>query len=80
MADDKKRSQYQQLLEALSIGYMFPVAIGLGYLWGWGMDRLFGTKPWLTWIFTGFGIAAAFLNLFRTALRNNEGSPPKSQS
>ncbi|HEY4641347.1 MAG TPA: AtpZ/AtpI family protein [Thermoanaerobaculia bacterium] len=76
--DDEKRRQAQQLLEASSIGWMFPIAIGTGALMGWGLDKLFGTKPWLTWIFLGFGIAAAFLNLFRAGLRNDDGSPPES--
>ena len=59
MSDDndsgpgKKLRQNEQLLEASSIGLMFPIAMGIGYAWGWGMDKLFHTKPWLTWIFTG---------------------------
>lgn len=67
MPDDEKakRRDRKQLLEASSIGLMFPIAIALGYAWGWGMDKLFGTAPWLTWIFTGFGVIAAFINLFR---------------
>lgn len=65
MSDNKQRREYRQMLEASAIGLMFPVAIGLGALWGWGMDTLFGTWPWLTGIFTGFGIIAAFINLFR---------------
>ncbi|HUP61133.1 MAG TPA: AtpZ/AtpI family protein [Thermoanaerobaculia bacterium] len=65
--DDKKRREYRGLLEASSIGWMFPIAIALGYLWGRGMDKLFGTYPWLTGIFTFFGIVAAFINLFRMA-------------
>jgi ATP synthase protein I len=70
MPDDKKRRrEYRQLYEASAIGFMFPIAIGLGALWGWGMDKWFGTYPWLTLIFTGFGIAAAFVNLFRMAGR-----------
>lgn len=68
---DEQRSQMQQLLDASSIGWMFPIAIGLGFLWGWGMDKLFGTTPWLTWIFTAFGIIAAFVNLFRIGLRDS---------
>ncbi len=44
---------------------MFPIAIGLGYLWGLGMDKLFGTAPWLSYVFAGFGVIAAFINLFR---------------
>lgn len=70
MADDEKRRQYKQLLEASSIGLMFPIAIALGYFWGWGMDKLFGTSPWLTWIFAGFGVIAAFVNLFRVGTGN----------
>ena len=65
MSDNKKRREYRQAFEASAIGLMFPIAIGLGALWGWGMDRLFGTYPWLTGIFTVFGIIAAFVNLFR---------------
>ena len=67
--DDKKRSEARQLLEASSLAWMFPIALGLGALWGWGMDKLFGTWPWLTIIFTIFGAIAAFINLFRIGLR-----------
>ena len=58
---------------------MFPIAIGLGYGWGYGMDRLFGTAPWLTVVFTAFGVIAAFLNLFRVSARaaeNDRDTPP----
>jgi ATP synthase protein I len=64
---DQKRRELRQLLEASSIGWMFPLAIGLGFGWGYGMDKLFGTWPWLTAIFSVFGIIAAFVNLFRMA-------------
>jgi ATP synthase protein I len=77
MPDDKRR-QYQQLLEASSLGLMFPLAIGLGYGMGYGLDHLFHTKPWLTWIFTAFGVVAAFINLFRTAAGSDGGTPPTS--
>ena len=63
--DDKDRRELRQLFEASAIGWMFPLAIGIGALMGWGLDKLFGIFPWLTFIFTGFGIAAAFINLFR---------------
>ena len=65
--DDKKRSEAKKLLEASSIGWMFPIAMGLGFGAGYGLDKLFGTWPWLTGIFSGFGIVAAVLNLFRMA-------------
>lgn len=63
-------SEARQLLEASSLGWMFPIAIGIGFWWGYGMDKLFGTKPWLTVIFTLLGIIAAFVNLFRFAGKN----------
>lgn len=72
--DNRKRRQTQWLLEASSIGWMFPIAIGLGFLGGYGLDKLFGTWPWLTAIFSAFGVAAAFINLFRVGMRN-DGSP-----
>jgi F0F1-type ATP synthase assembly protein I len=68
--DDKNRRELKTLFEASAIGWMFPIAIGLGALWGYGMDKLFGSWPWLTAIFTGFGVIAAFVNLFRMAGRD----------
>ena len=64
-----KRRKYNTLAEASSLGFMFPIALAIGYFWGRWMDRLFGTEPWLMWIFSGFGLIAAFLNLFRLAAR-----------
>jgi F0F1-type ATP synthase assembly protein I len=50
----------------------FSIFIGLGI--GYYLDNVvFGgrTKPWLTLIFLGFGVAAAFLNLYRMATRKD---------
>lgn len=77
MVDKNKRREYRQLLEASSIAWMFPIAILLGFGWGYGMDKLFGTWPWLTAIFSGFGMIAAFLNLFRMA-GGSDGDKPGS--
>lgn len=49
-----------------SIGIMFPLSITLGAAFGYFLDRKLGTLPWLSAIFLMFGIAAAFINLFRT--------------
>jgi F0F1-type ATP synthase assembly protein I len=68
MPDDKERREFRQLLDASTIAWIFPIALGLGFVWGWGMDKLFGTSPWLTWIFTGFGVIAGFVQFFRLAL------------
>lgn len=66
--DDKKRREFKQLFEASAIAWMFPLALGLGFLWGYGMDKLFGTWPWLSVIFTIFGVIAAFVQLFRIGM------------
>jgi ATP synthase protein I len=49
-----------------SVGIMFPVSITLGAAFGYFLDRKLGTLPWFSAIFLMFGIAAAFINLFRT--------------
>ena len=64
-----KRSQYRTMVEAWSLAFMFPLAIGIGFAWGYWMDKWFHSWPWLTAIFTAFGIAAAFLNLFRIGMK-----------
>ena len=66
---DKKRREARQLYEASALAFMFPIAIGIGFAWGRWMDKLFGTWPWLTGIFTVFGLIAAFINLFRLGLK-----------
>ena len=68
---DDKRSQWDAVYEAATLGLAFPVAIGLGFLLGHWLDGLFGLKPWLTIIFTALGIAAAFVNLFRTSAKSD---------
>ena len=67
-----QRDDYRKLLEASAVGWMFPIAIGLGFGWGWLMDRWLGTGPWLTGIFTGFGVIAAFRNLFILAMSEDQ--------
>ena len=52
-------------LNASIIGIQFPVAIALGYFFGRFLDRHLATWPWLTILFSLFGIAAGFVNLFR---------------
>jgi len=41
------------------------VATAIGLAIGYGLDRWLGTSPWLTLVFTLFGIVGGFLNLFR---------------
>ena len=47
-----------------TVGLSMGIAIALGALIGYYMDKWLDTSPWLLLIFLGFGIAAAFRNLY----------------
>lgn len=47
-----------------TVGLAMALSIALGALIGFYLDKYFDTRPWLTFIFLGFGIAAAFRNLY----------------
>ena len=69
MAKKRKALKYgSNWLNASIVGIQFPVAMALGYFWGKWMDGLFGTEPWLTIIFSIFGVIAGFVNLFRITI------------
>jgi len=70
MPDDKK-TNLSTLAEGWALAFLFPAAIGAGFLIGLGVDKLFGVGPWGKAIGTGLGIAAAFVQLFRVGLRND---------
>ncbi len=59
----------RRIADASSLGLAFPIALALGYFFGRWLDRVLGTGPWLTWVFSVLGIAGGFLNAFRTAIR-----------
>jgi F0F1-type ATP synthase assembly protein I len=63
--DKKDRSTADALYQAASLGFLFPVAIAIGFFLGRWLDGIFHTWPWLTIILTACGIAAGFVNLFR---------------
>ena len=66
MARRTKRLRRARIwLDVSIIGIQFPVAIALGFFFGRWLDSQLGTHPWLTAVFSLFGIAAGFVNLFR---------------
>ena len=66
MGRSKKQFRRARIwLDVSIVGIQFPVAIALGYFFGRWLDAQLGTHPWLTGIFSLFGIAAGFVNLFR---------------
>ena len=47
----------------------FVVAIALGWWFGRLLDRWLDTPPWLTMLFSLFGLVAGLLNVYRTVSR-----------
>ena len=62
--DDETKKLIRTLGHVSTVGLSMALAIGLGAVIGYYLDKEFGTKPWLFFVFLGFGIAAAFRNLY----------------
>ncbi|MFO8089075.1 MAG: AtpZ/AtpI family protein [Desulfatiglandaceae bacterium] len=62
--DEDLKQTIKTLGHFSTIGLAMAFSISLGALLGNYLDGKFGTKPWLTMVFLGFGIAAAFRNLY----------------
>jgi ATP synthase protein I len=67
MAAAEDPGAFKGLAELSSIGITMVLATVIGLAAGYFADRWLGTKPWLTLIGLGLGIAAGFVNLFRSA-------------
>jgi ATP synthase protein I len=67
-----EKSIYKQLLEASSIGIHLVLSTFVGLAIGYGLDKLFGTSPYLTFIFLIIGIIAGFRELIRIAKKQDK--------
>ena len=63
------QSAWKALGQLGGIGMTLVLATVIGLAGGYYLDKWLGTSPWLTMIGLGFGIAAGFVNLFRTVTR-----------
>jgi len=62
---DKDTKQMMRTLGYVStVGISMAAAIGIGAWLGLYLDKKFGTEPWLLLVCLGFGVAAAFRNLY----------------
>jgi ATP synthase protein I len=59
----------------LVIGYLIGGPLG-GALIGWGLDSLFGTKPWLMLLMLFLGFGVGIKNILRIS-KSPPGSPGK---
>jgi len=62
--DNDTKKMIKTLGYVSTVGLSMAFAIGIGAVVGHYLDKIFGTAPWLLLIFLGFGIAAAFRNLY----------------
>lgn len=69
MAPSGEKGTWRALGELSAIGMTLVVATVIGLAAGYYADRWLGTTPWLTLLGLGLGIAAGFVNLFRSVKR-----------
>jgi len=69
MAPTGDQSAWKALGELSTIGLTLVLATVIGLAGGYFLDHWLGTKPWLMLVGLGFGIAAGFVNLFRSVKR-----------
>jgi len=64
MGKERPKAFYD-LLKLSSLGLEMGAAVVIGLLMGTWLDRQFGTEPWLTFVFLGFGLVAAGKAVYR---------------
>jgi ATP synthase protein I len=69
MAPPGEQGAWKALGELSSVGLTLVVATVIGLVAGYYADRWLGTTPWLLLLGLGLGIAAGFVNLFRSVKR-----------
>ena len=62
--DNENKKLIRTLGYVSTVGLAMALSIALGALIGYYLDIKLGTKPWLFFVFLGFGIIAAFRNLY----------------
>lgn len=70
---------FRQLLQASTVGLNLVFSTFIGLAIGYGLDSLFHTSPWLTIVFLLLGIAAGFRELWRLAMKEDNGSDKKDK-
>jgi len=69
MAPSGDQGTWKALGELSAIGFALVIATVIGLVGGYYADRLLGTSPWLLLLALALGIAAGFVNLFRSVNR-----------
>jgi ATP synthase protein I len=59
------KPNFRRLAALSSLGLVLPSAIVVGLFFGYWLDKILGTKPWMLLIFFGLGVASGFLSLIQ---------------
>ena len=65
MMEPETKKLFRTLSYVSTVGLAMALSIGIGAVVGYYLDSKFNTEPWLFFLFLGFGIVAAFRNLYR---------------
>jgi ATP synthase protein I len=70
----KKNEDKKKLAAYSTVGLMFPVSIAVGAAMGYLLDKWLNTDPYLLVIFTLYGVAAGFWNLYKVTKRMSDNN------
>ena len=63
--EPETKKLFRTLSYISTVGLAMALSVGIGAVVGYYLDTKFDTEPWLFFLFLGFGIVAAFRNLYR---------------
>jgi len=66
-----RKPDWRRLAELSSLGLILPSSIIVGLFFGYWLDKLLGTHPWLLLIFTILGIISGLTSLLRAVKKLN---------
>ena len=70
--DQKSKGPLGEWMRYANIGIEMMVSVLIGAFGGYGLDRLFHTKPWLMIVGFILGSIAGFVSLFRLLEQENK--------
>jgi len=63
-----------EALSSSSVGLELGIAVILGLLFGWWLDKQLGTAPWMMLLFLVFGLIAGFRGVIRAVNRSDRSA------
>ncbi len=77
--DPDARAMWREALRHTAVGWEIVIAIGIGYLGGWALDRWLHTAPWLSIVGVALGVGAAVKTLVRVVREYRRSVGPDEQ-